>query len=157
MPLRTTSLPYPIAFTSCTNPTHSTYIVIYAIAQPLLGQYVDRVSTANNGSIRSAITNIAGVQFTVVTVVVLAATFIPKGALSVNPQMLNDEALDSDLDKPDVNRAGSSDEDMKKHHHNGTVDDRRQSVTRTNVGINEAFQQDLKVIAEHEKTTLAKV
>lgn len=69
--------------------------------------------------------------------------------------MLNDEALDKDLQKP--NPQSDSDDDLQKHHHNGTLDDRRQSVTRTNVNINDAFSPDMKAIAEHENTTVSKV
>lgn len=69
--------------------------------------------------------------------------------------MLNEEALDADLEKPDVTN-NSSDEDLKKYHHNGTVDDRRQSVTRASVGVEDTFQADMPVIAEAQNTTLAK-
>lgn len=77
------------------------YIVIYAIASPLLGRYIDgvynRSGGANGGDIHAAIRNVASVQFTVLCVVVLASTFIPKGAISFNPRMINDEELDKDL------------------------------------------------------------
>lgn len=69
--------------------------------------------------------------------------------------MLNDEALDHDLQKPSPQ--SDSDEDLKKYHHNGTVDDRRESVTRTNVDINDTFSPDMKAIADHEQTTVSKV
>jgi len=61
---------------------YCTYIVLYAILSPLLGQYVDSVYNRTGGSrggdIHGAIYNVAGVQFTVLCVVVIAATFIPK-------------------------------------------------------------------------------
>lgn len=98
--------------------------------------------------------NIAGVQFTLISAIVFASTFIPRGALSLNPQMLNDEVLDNDLEKPDP--AADSDEDLKKYQHNGTLDDRRGSVTRANVGIEDTFQSDMSVIAKKENTTLAR-
>ncbi|KAK5071863.1 hypothetical protein LTS08_001041 [Lithohypha guttulata] len=132
---------------------YSTYIVIYAIANPLLGRYIDSVYTAQR-DIRPAIRNIAGVQFTIISLVVFSSTFIPKGALAFNPQMLNDEALDVDLKKPDPRT--DSDDDLKEHYHNGTIDDRRGSVTRANVGVEDAFSPDMSVIANHEKTTLDK-
>jgi len=87
---------------------YRTYIVIYAITSPLLGQYIDRVPTANGGDIRIAIRNVAGVQFTVITVLIFASTFIPKGALAFNPKMLNDERLDHDLDKEAMVQNASS-------------------------------------------------
>lgn len=74
---------------------------MYAIASPLLGRYIDGVYNqsggANGGDINPAIRNVAGVQFTVLCGVVLASTFIPKGALSFNPKMINEEELDKDV------------------------------------------------------------
>jgi MFS family permease len=80
---------------------YSTYIVIYAIMSPLMGRYIDSVSAANKNDIHSGIYNIAGVQLTVLTVVVLLATLIPRGALSINPKMLNDENLEGAEDHID--------------------------------------------------------
>jgi MFS family permease len=47
---------------------YSTYIVLYAIASPLLGRYLDRVyaetgGSKNGGDIHSALVNISGVHF----------------------------------------------------------------------------------------------
>jgi len=47
---------------------YSTYIVLYAIASPLLGRYIDRVyaetgGSANGGNIHGALVNISGVHF----------------------------------------------------------------------------------------------
>ncbi|KAK9357133.1 hypothetical protein V1504DRAFT_465609 [Lipomyces starkeyi] len=82
---------------------YSTYIVIYAITSPLLGRYIDmvynRTGGANNGGhIQEAIQNVGGVQFTILFVVIMTATFIPRGAFSLNPKMLFNEKLDEDLD-----------------------------------------------------------
>ena len=76
---------------------YSSYIVFYAIMSSVLGKYVDRVSARNNADVHEAIRNIAGVQFTVLTIVVFAATFIPKGAFALNPHMLYDQELDHDI------------------------------------------------------------
>lgn len=96
-----------------------TYIVIYAIAQPLLGRYVDRVYNRSGGSkggdVHPAVINIAGVHFTIITIVVLTATFIPKGAFSLNPPMLNDERLDKDLHEEDDQDHSELDEKDNKH------------------------------------------
>lgn len=81
---------------------YSTYIVIYAIAQPLIGRYIDRVSRENDGDIHSAVRNFAGVQFTVIGIVIMAATFIPKGALSLNPHMLFNENLDGPIESTET-------------------------------------------------------
>lgn len=78
---------------------YSTYIVIYAITSPLLGRYIDKVSKRNKGNISEAFKNIAGVQFTIIAVLIIAATFIPKGALSFNPDTLYGERLDKELDE----------------------------------------------------------
>ena len=77
---------------------YSTYIVTYAIASVSLGTYIDRVSDRHNEQIQPAIKNIAGVQFTVMAVLIMASTFVPKGALALNPKLLSDEDLDTDMD-----------------------------------------------------------
>jgi hypothetical protein len=81
---------------------YSTYIVTYAVASVCLGTYIDRVSDANHDNIQPAILNIAGVQFTVISVLVMASTFIPKGAFAFNPKILSDEPLDTDLEDEDL-------------------------------------------------------
>ncbi|EAT91225.1 hypothetical protein HBI56_017360 [Parastagonospora nodorum] len=81
---------------------YSTYIVTYAIASVCLGTYIDRVSDRNNDEVQSAIFSVAGVQFTVIFVLVMTATFVPKGAFSLNPKMLSEEDLDTDLEDEDL-------------------------------------------------------
>lgn len=81
---------------------YSTYIIIYAIANPLIGKYIDRVSAANDGDIHSAVRNFAGVQFTVIAVVIMAATFIPHGSLSLNPHMLFNENLEGPIESTET-------------------------------------------------------
>lgn len=71
---------------------YSTYIVIYAIMQPTLGGYVDDYFAAH-GDVTGALKSIAGIQFTVISAILLASTFIPKGALSLNPLLLAGEDL----------------------------------------------------------------
>lgn len=77
---------------------YCTYIVTYAITSPVLGRYIDHISNDNNGDIHIAIKNVGGVQFTIVFVLVMTATFVPKGAFAFNPKMLNNEDLDMDMD-----------------------------------------------------------
>ena len=87
---------------------YTTYIVIYAITSPLLGTYVDNVSKANDDDVSSAMVNIAGVQFTLIAVIMIAATFVPKGAFAFNPDTLYGERLDKDVDSEsssDVDRS----------------------------------------------------
>jgi len=81
---------------------YSTYIVTYAIASVCLGTYIDRVSDRNNDEVQSAIFSVAGVQFTVIVVLVMTATFVPKGAFSLNPKILSEEDLDTDLEDEDL-------------------------------------------------------
>lgn len=88
---------------------YSTYIVIYAIASPLLGRYVDRVyresGGAQGGDVHSAIRNIAGVQYSIIAAFMLASSFVPKGAISFNPDMLYGEAM---TDEVDIARQGNA-------------------------------------------------
>ncbi|KAK9357180.1 hypothetical protein V1504DRAFT_482263 [Lipomyces starkeyi] len=81
---------------------YSTYIVIYAILSPILGRYIDSVYNAtggpDGGSINGAILNVGGVQFSIIAVIIMSASFIPRGAFSLNPKMLFNEKLDSDVD-----------------------------------------------------------
>lgn len=81
---------------------YSSYIVTYAIASVCLGTYIDRVSDANNDNVQSAIRNVAGIQFTIIAVLVMASTFVPKGAFAFNPKMLSDEPLDTDLEDEEL-------------------------------------------------------
>lgn len=85
---------------------YSTYIIIYAIAQPLLGQYVDGVFEAtggakHGGTVNEALRNIGGVQFSIIALCMIAATCVPRGALKFNPTMLYGESLDKELDQGD--------------------------------------------------------
>lgn len=81
---------------------YSFYIVTYAILGTFLGRYLDGVYNdtggSDGGSISSGLVYTAGVQFTIICVLVFASTFVPKGAVAFNPKMLYDEALDDDVD-----------------------------------------------------------
>lgn len=81
---------------------YSSYIVTYAIASATLGSYIDRVSDRNNEQVQPAIFNVAGVQFTIIFVLVMTATFVPKGAFALNPKMLSEEALDTDFEDEEL-------------------------------------------------------
>ncbi|KAL4991482.1 hypothetical protein BDW68DRAFT_152076 [Aspergillus falconensis] len=81
---------------------YSTYIVLYAITSPILGTYIDYVyektgGPERNGNIFEAIRNVGSVQFSVVAVLVLVATFVPRGSMSLNPKMLHEEDLEHEL------------------------------------------------------------
>lgn len=81
---------------------YSSYIVTYAIASVCLGTYIDRISDKNRDEVQPAIFNVAGVQFTIIFVLVMTATFVPKGAFAFNPKMLSEEPLDTDLEDEDL-------------------------------------------------------
>lgn len=46
----------------------------------------------------SGVVNVVGVQFTLLSAIILASTFIPKGAFKFNPHALYNENLDTELD-----------------------------------------------------------
>lgn len=92
---------------------YSTYIVIYAITSPLLGRYIDRISARNNGDIHEAIQNVAGVQFTIIAALMIAATFVPKGAVAFNPKNLYGEDLTHDVGQTYEKDRESSDGELK--------------------------------------------
>jgi hypothetical protein len=74
---------------------YSSYIVLYAIANPLLGKYIDSVfNSTNPPTVRPALLNTAAVQLTVVSAIVFLSTFIPKGAIALNSKLL-DQGRDS--------------------------------------------------------------
>ena len=138
---------------------YSTYIVIFAICSPLLGRYIDSVFARTGGSegggnIFEAIRNTAGVQFTVIMAVVLASTFIPRGSLAFNPKMLNDEALDKDLDHDSEGKIDF--DDMSKNERNqvqvgAQAEVQRQSVTRVSADLNDTFSPDLTSTKEDDR------
>lgn len=81
---------------------YSTYIIIYSILNPTLGQYVDNVfattgGEAKGGTVRPAIFHIAGTHFTVIGVIIFLATFVPRGSLTFNPEILSEQYLDYDF------------------------------------------------------------
>jgi MFS family permease len=79
---------------------YSSYIIIYAILNPLLGLYLDKVFN-DTGSVRPAFIYTVAIQMTVIAVIVLISTLIPKGAISCNPTLIQDEDLDT-MENPDI-------------------------------------------------------
>jgi MFS family permease len=65
---------------------YSSYIILYAILNPLLGKYIDQIYNTNQ-TIRPAFIYIVGVQVTVISILVAASTFIPKGSFKLNPSL----------------------------------------------------------------------
>lgn len=114
---------------------YCTYIVTYAITSSVIGKYVDRVGARNTNNfakgivavpnypdkyidVHGAIFNIAGVQFTIIAILMLLATFIPKGSFAFNPEMLNGESLQHDGNsQPDlVQHVSEADGSLDKDH-----------------------------------------
>ncbi|KAI1952771.1 hypothetical protein LOZ12_005802 [Ophidiomyces ophidiicola] len=81
---------------------YTTYIVIYAITSPILGQYIDNIYIKTGGSqggdIHEAILNVAGIQYTIMAVIIFASTFVPQGSFALNPKLLFNQNLDADLE-----------------------------------------------------------
>ena len=71
---------------------YSTYIVIYAILSPVLGTCVDGL-VKDGMEPQQVLKYVGGIQFTIIAGILLASTFIPKGAVSLNPTLLFGEHL----------------------------------------------------------------
>jgi hypothetical protein len=63
---------------------YSGYIVLNAVLSTLLGRVIDR-DYRTNDNIFTALTQVGGIQFSVGAVIIFASTFIPRGALALNP------------------------------------------------------------------------
>jgi hypothetical protein len=83
---------------------YSSYVIIYAIANPMLGKYIDQVYHFT-GTIRPALVYTAGVQFTVIMIIVFVSTFIPTGAFAFNPSIPDEEDSSSTDDNDDADKA----------------------------------------------------
>ena len=75
-----------------------TYIVIYAVASPTLGHYINKAYAQTgrelDGHIQSIIQNIAGMQFSVLFLVIFISTFILSSIFALNPNIhMNEENL----------------------------------------------------------------
>jgi len=69
---------------------YSTYIIIYSIANPFLGRYIDYVYNKSK-SVHSALIYTAAVQLTIIFLIMFVATFIPKGAIAFNPILIDED------------------------------------------------------------------
>jgi len=85
---------------------YSSYIVMNAILSSTLGKVIDKDFT-KNANIYKSLQQVAGIQFSVASVLILCATLIPIGAFALNPKVIGDIKLqgepkhdgDSDSDK----------------------------------------------------------
>ena len=65
---------------------YSSYIIIYAILNPLLGKYIDSVYNSQQ-TIRPALIYTVGVQITIISIIIAASTFIPRRSFKLNPSL----------------------------------------------------------------------
>lgn len=73
---------------------------MYAVISSVLGKWVDK-QLVKKISPRDVLKKVGGIQFTILCVIVLLATCIPRGALSFNPKMVEgNNALDEDEQEP---------------------------------------------------------
>lgn len=63
----------------------------------MFGSYLDNVPQGR--AIHTRLIWALGAQFSVISVVVFAATFIPKGSRALNPKMIGDQAMDDDINE----------------------------------------------------------
>ena len=80
---------------------YCSYIILYAIANPLIGKYVDRVYKSR-GSIRPALFNTVGIQMTLILIIIAVSTLIPKNALQCNPEFIEEEDETDEMNPSDV-------------------------------------------------------
>ncbi|PWY99501.1 hypothetical protein BCV70DRAFT_119590 [Testicularia cyperi] len=78
-----------------------TYIVMYALISTFLGRWVDRQLRGKTGAAaiaqaRDCLKYVGGVHFTILSIVIIAATFIPKGAFALNPKVIDPSLLKAD-------------------------------------------------------------
>lgn len=77
----------------------SSYVILNAVLSSVLGKVIDDDWTSRR-TIYNALTQVGGIQFTVGCVIILGASFIPKGAIAFNPKpvghLYTEEALDDE-------------------------------------------------------------
>jgi len=104
---------------------YSSYIIVYAVLGTLLGTHIDRVFK-QDGNIFRALRDIGSIHFTVIGVIVFASTLIPKGALSLNPQLINDDAL---IGEGDAEHGADA-----KHDRDSSVEEPEKPTKTTDIG-----------------------
>ncbi|KAF9211254.1 hypothetical protein BGZ59_008328 [Podila verticillata] len=94
-----------------------TYIVLYAVMGSLLGRVIDAAD--KKGDIHPALRDVGGIMYSVVAVILLAATFIPKGAFALNPDIIDNVEIRED--EVDGEIAAFTDDLKKGHGHTQEV------------------------------------
>lgn len=90
-----------------------TYIVLYAVLSSVLGKWVDK-QLAKKVSARDVLKYIGGVQFTILCVVILIATLIPRGAIALNPKAVEGATSIEEDEDEERDVAGSESEQGEK-------------------------------------------
>lgn len=110
-----------------------TYIVIYAMLSSVLGNWVDSfIESGHSGS--DVLKYVGGVQFTVLSAIVLISTFTPRNAFAFNP-----EYIDNALTSPSTDSMVSDDGASTLSRLHPTV---RSSGTRPSIDAASYMQQD---------------
>ncbi|KAL7416275.1 hypothetical protein BDY24DRAFT_412485 [Mrakia frigida] len=100
----------------------SSYIILYAILGSVLGSYIDKVYN-RDGNIYDALVYVGG--FTVLCVIILAATLVPKGAFAFNPHLINNAELEGEIETDDENGV------QKDHQRPSDEDEKYEKPTKT--------------------------
>lgn len=66
---------------------------MFAVMSPALGVFADKTHNP-----RVTVLYIGALQFTLIAVVLLCSTFVPKGALKLNPKLQSDEEETEELE-----------------------------------------------------------
>ncbi len=87
---------------------------MYSLISTFLGRWVDKQLRGKSGvaainQARDCLKYVGGVHFTILSVIIIAATFIPRGSFSFNPKAIDESLLKSD-EESDVH----SDDDIKE-------------------------------------------
>ncbi|KAF9921048.1 hypothetical protein FBU30_008967 [Linnemannia zychae] len=93
---------------------YSFYIILYAVLGPLLGKHIDYVKSSNAGDIRPALRNVGGIMYTVVCVVLLLATFIPKGSFAINPDLIDGNQIEDEEEEYRRQQAALQQDEIKE-------------------------------------------
>jgi hypothetical protein len=85
---------------------------MYAVLSSVLGKWVDK-QLVKKVSPRDVLKKIGGIQFTLLCVIVLLATCVPRGGLSLNPKMV-EGSTSVEEDEEETQHTGSDTEHGEK-------------------------------------------
>ncbi|SPO37524.1 uncharacterized protein PSFLO_02999 [Pseudozyma flocculosa] len=133
------------ALGACMSTLYVTYIVLYSVISTLLGRWVDSRLKGLKGAAtvepaRDALKYVGGVHFTILSVIIIASTFIPKGSFSFNPKVIDESLLkisDEETVSGESRGADDYDDDLKKHAEEKGLhfDPKQDDISKDGVGI----------------------